>query len=219
MLGIKNISHILYQFGLGKKTGIELPSERSGVVPSPQWKLKYYGSSWYKGDTIITGIGQGFMLATPLQMAKATLILANKGHDKPLTLIKHNAVKNQRAQATIKLKNPSFWYLIDEALVGVINSSKPWGTGYAFGRHPPYSVAAKTGTAQVFSIKNRHNEHKVKQEDLPKKLRDNALFIAYSPTDHPKIVVAVVLEHTKTSIAARITRQIIDYYYQHTPSP
>lgn len=214
-LGISRLSESLQAFGFGQPTTIEIPNQYTGVVPTPTWKLQHNGLPWYRGDTVITGIGQGFMLTTPIQLAQATMTFANHGTAHPITLLldkaNHEAIAHDPSHDI--LIDPDLWQIINRGLEGVINSTHPWGTGVSFGRHPPYSVAAKTGTAQVYSIKNRHQEEHVDQSGLPKKLRDNALFIEYTPTDSPDLVVVVVIEHTWTSVAAQVARKITDAYY------
>lgn len=214
-LGILRLSHTLQTFGFGAPTSIEIPNQYSGVVPTPTWKLHRTGQSWYRGDTVITGIGQGFLLTTPIQLAKATMMFANRGTVHPITLLldkANNEALHHDPSHDVPMDSNA-WQIINQGLEGVVNSIHPWGTGVSFGRHPPYSIAAKTGTAQVYSIKNRHQEEHVDQSKLPKNLRDNALFIEYTPTDNPDLIVVVVIEHTWTSVAAKIARKITDAYY------
>jgi penicillin-binding protein 2 len=210
---IAKLDQIFTAFGFGKITGLDLPQELAGLVPSPEWKQAHKQQSWYPGDTLNTGIGQGFMLATPLQLASATATLAARGDEyKPHLLFE---AKNETETVTqppilekrIMLNNPEGWNVIVKAMEGVIKEAS--GTGFRFGKNTPYTVAAKTGTAQVFS------SHQDKPEKiLPKKLRDDGLFIAFAPTDQARIAIAVVVEHNGT-VAPNAARKIIDYYLSH----
>ncbi len=212
-MGIKRMDHLLKKFGFGQPTGIDLTEELIGIVPSPQWKKAKQGHPWYTGDTIITGIGQGSLLVTPLQLAFATATLAEHGKRfKPTLLLATqtpgSAIIKQAPEpmASVLLKNPNTWNTVISAMEKVVNS--PHGTAIGFGRHPNYTVAAKTGTAQVYG--HNRNEEFVRT-NIPKRLRNNHLFIAFAPVDHPQIAIAVVVEHA--SLADRITRQVVDYYF------
>lgn len=203
-LGIHSIDHILRQFGFGQKTGIDLPRELTGTVPSPRYKRQHLGKHWYTGDTINTGIGQGYSQATPLQLARATAILANRGKRFKPTLLYgvspdsgswiHTPAQKQKP---IQLKKDEYWQDVIHAMQNVV----PHGTGHRFG-NPPYSVAAKTGTAQVVS----HNDKTKAHRDI-----SNSIFIAFAPVKHPQIAVAVVTEHEKGA-SVSIARDIIDNY-------
>ncbi|KTD82325.1 penicillin-binding protein 2 [Legionella waltersii] len=217
-MGITNIAKMLMKFGLGQLTHIDLYEEANGVVPTAEWKRKSKGVSWYPGDTVISSIGQGFMLATPLQMANATAALSQHGKRfKPHLLMKtvnsdNNAVEEYKPlkEKTIKLHEKANWDIVKEAMHNVLISNE--GTGYRFGRNPPYPVGGKTGTAQVYSGKQYE---KAKYEDIPEHLRDNSLFIAFSPVDHPDIAIAVVVENDV--LASTVARQVLDTYYQFYP--
>jgi penicillin-binding protein 2 len=217
-MGISNIASMLTQFGLGNATHIDLFEEASGIVPSPRWKRASKGVSWYPGDTIISAIGQGFMLATPLQMANAVAALAQKGtRYQPHLLIKTINSDNEHikyfkpiAKSSIALNDETNWTLIAEAMHSVLTS--PEGTGYRFGRNPPYPVAGKTGTAQVYS---GHQYEKTRYEDIPEALRDNSLFIAFTPVERPEIALAVVVENDV--LASTVARKMLDTYYQLYP--
>jgi penicillin-binding protein 2 len=197
-LGITNIHTILDSFGFGQRTGIELSEERPGILPSPEWKLSARQHPWYPGDTLITGIGQGYMLATPLQLAAATAMLATHGRlMQPTVLL--NPDKPQPIHI-LDLK-PSTWQIVIDAMRQVIDD--PQGTGRRFGRDAPYRTAAKTGTSQVISKRINNNL-------LPENLRDHSLFIAFAPIEQPTIALAVIIENDP--IAPVISRQILDAY-------
>lgn len=204
-LGIKPIDQILRDFGFGHKTGVDLPGELSGTVPSPQYKRQHLNKPWYEGDTINTGIGQGYSLATPLQLAYATTILANRGRRIQPTLLFGYQPTNKPWRATpalkkaspLTLKHDKYWREVINAMGNVI----PHGTGHRYG-HPSYSIAAKTGTAQVVSHRDKTQAH----QDI-----SNSIFIAFAPIKHPKIAVAVVVEH-HPGASVVVARHIINAY-------
>lgn len=216
-LGIDRIDTILKAFGYGQLTGIDLDNEVSGLVPSPEWKTRTQHKSWYAGDTLITGIGQGFMLVTPLQMANVAVTLAMRGK----RLQPHVLLKNIEPNGTINTVNPipldpitlndKDWDLVLAAMQNVVKG--PGGTAYKYFYNAPYPIAGKTGTAQVFSLKKNQQD---KAALLPEKLRDNSLFIAFAPVDQPKIAIAVMLQHSITP-AASIARQVLDAYLLRKP--
>lgn len=213
-LGISPIADMLQQYGFGMLTGIDMPGELSGIVPTPQWKLQHKKRPWYGGDTVITGIGQGFLLATPLQMAQATAILANHGQGFKPHLLKATRQQGQpavlekpEALPPVPIADP-IWREVVKAMQGVVSSSRPWGTGHRFGR-PSYTVAAKTGTAQLFHSSRRDGD----QQDIAYKLRDHSLFIAFAPVDKPRIAIAIVVEHSP--LAPAIARKVMDAYLLH----
>ena len=214
--GIRPIVNVLSAFGFGNLTGIDLNHEQTGVNPSPEWKRKVKGDAWYDGDTIITSIGHGFMRATPLQLAEATSILANHGkHFLPYLLLGEKTADQIYSPQfpvlldTVQLKNDQYWEVVIKAMQNVI--SAPQGTGYRYGRHLPYTIAGKTGTAAVLFKRIRADE-----EDnpllLPERMRDHHLFIAFAPVNQPKIALAVVTENS--DFAIETTRAIVDYYLQ-----
>lgn len=208
-LKIKNLAPILKSFGFGKPTGIDLNNELSGVAPSSEWKNSRYNQPWYPGDTLNTGIGQGYTLATPLQLATAVATLSMHGQRYQPRLVINN---NQEDIPSINSSpigistDDQAWDIVTRAMQGVIK--EPHGTGFRFGKHAPYSVAGKTGTAQVYTSK----QVKIKSNaSLPENLRDNGLFIAFAPVDHPQIAIAIITEHTDT-LAPIIARKMMDEY-------
>lgn len=213
-LGIQRIDKILYQFGFGNLSGIDLDDELTGIVASPEWKLKAKGYHWYEGDTILSGIGQGNMQVTPIQLAVATTILANRGKRyMPYLLLREHEPGKAATTSYVSvplehviLQNPEYWNIVIKAMQDVIMS--PHGTARRFGRHIPYTIAAKTGTGQLFSRRNPNEEDK--QEDLPEKLRDHHLFIGFAPVTDPKLAVAIVTENSNTAVET--ARLIFDYY-------
>ena len=218
-LGIDKISDFLQQFGFGQKTGIDLKGEKAGLLPSREWKRIHRNLAWYPGETLITGIGQGFVQVTPMQLARATATLANKGRVVTPYLAEHiieqgQELKIERSAAEqIPLKSANVQDIIN-AMVHVVHS--PRGTAKRIAKDIDYQIAGKTGTAQVYTIKQdeRYNE-----EEIEFNMRDHALFIAFAPADNPKIAVAVIAEHGShgSSVAAPIAAKVIKQYMQSNP--
>jgi len=221
-LGIARIHDYLQHFGFGKRTGIDIVGELPGLLPSPAWKRQHRGQPWFPGETIITGIGQGFFLSTPLQLAAATSVLANRGYWMRPNIIHaeqesgQDALLPHRAQIaeTLSINNPQNWDMVIHAMVDVVHSAH--GTARRIGKDSPYRIAGKTGTAQVYGLKK---EEKYNAREIPEELRDHALFIAFAPVDDPKIAVAVIVEHGGGggSVAAPIARKIMDSYLVDKP--
>ncbi len=214
-LGITSIHNFVGQFGLGKKTGIDIKGESRGLLPSVEWKMKRHKTKWYTGDTISVGIGQGYNQATPLQLAFATGILANKGKAFQPHLVQKILDKQD---SVIKEAPATPWYTLDlkpeniehvhNALVDV---TRPGGTAARASKGAEYQLAGKTGTSQVIGIKQGE---RYKEEEIQERYRDHALFVAYAPADEPKIALAVIVENGGHggATAAPIARQVMDYY-------
>jgi penicillin-binding protein 2 len=221
-LGIERMHDYLGHFGFGKRTGIDIVGELPGLLPSAQWKRRRRGEPWFPGETIITGIGQGFFLTTPLQLAAATTVLANHGFWMKPSIIHarqeagRDALQPQRTQIveTLSINDPEHWDLVVQSMVDVVHSLR--GTARRIGEDSPYRIAGKTGTAQVFGLKD---EEKYDAETIEEKLRDHALFIAFAPVEDPQIAVAVVVENGGSggSVAAPIARTIMDSYLLDKP--
>lgn len=222
-LGIDAIHDFLGPFGFGRETGIDLTAERTGVLPSKQWKRQNRGQPWYHGETVITGIGQGFTLTTPLQLAYATAILANRGEAvRPHLLQAVRPPGNDQAVQPVpvepvepvRLEHPEQWKTVIDAMVAVVHGEH--GTARAAGEGAAYLMAGKTGTAQVFSL-DENEEYDA--EEIAERLRDHALFIAFAPAYDPRIVVAVVVENggSGSSTAAPVARQVIDEWLLRRP--
>ena len=211
-LGIQRLYSSLKKFGFGDPTGIDLANEASGLLPDPIWKKKYYGESWYPGDTLNCGIGQGFLLATPLQLVAATSMIANWGERwQPHLLLSWRSADGSITYVDPKPMPPltlraDILRFIRTAMQRVVNA--PGGTAQRFFMDAPYQVAGKTGTAQVYSLKDneRYNTNTVATS-----LRDNSLFIAFAPVEKPVIALAIVVQNSLTP-AAQIARQLLDYY-------
>lgn len=214
-LGIKRINNVLHKFGFGEVTGIEMDEEVTGVVPSPEWKQRTKRGPWYEGDTVISGIGQGYIQATPLQLAVGASILASHGkHLVPSLLLGQQEpgrpieLQNPILMDTITLNDDKSWDIIINAMRKVIDSSE--GTAHRYGAHPGYTIAAKTGTAQVHA-KKKEQKGNEDQSKLVEQLRDHGLFIAFAPVEQPKIALAIIVENDRLA-AVPIARQLLDFY-------
>ncbi len=216
-LGIDRIHDYLKHFGFGRTSGIDIQGELSGLLPSKEWKRRRRNQPWFPGETVITGIGQGFFLITPMQLATATAALATNGLVmKPKVVhVEQEANRNEllphhpELTETITVNNQDHWDAVINAMIDVVHS--PRGTARRIGADSPYRIAGKTGTAQVFGLKE---DEEYDAATLEKKLRDHALFIAFAPVDDPKIAVAVIVENGGSggSVAAPIARTIMDAY-------
>ncbi|OIR04929.1 stage V sporulation protein D [mine drainage metagenome] len=214
-LGIEKLTSFVRHFGFGQKTGIDIQGEIEGLLPTPEWKMRRYKQPWYPGETVITGIGQGYTLVTPMQLAQATAILANNGVAMRPHLVTQiqNATTGQSQQIPQIVEeridlNPANLEIVRRGMVDV---TLPGGTAASVGANAGYSIAAKTGTAQVIGIKQ--NE-KYNANSINERHRDHALFIAYAPADDPKIALAVIVENGQHggSTAGPIARKVMDYY-------
>ncbi len=216
-MGIDHMHDFLAQFGFGSKTGIDLLGERSGLLPSSEWKKRTQGKVWYPGETLIAGIGQGYMLATPLQLATATAALASRGEKIVPRLLKSvqssedGSVKTREPSVTrIELRRESHWDVIFSAMEKVVHGT--WGTARATGWGMKFKMAGKTGTAQVFGIAQ---DEEYDAETVQKKLRDHGLFVGFGPVKDPVLAVAVVAENGEHGSAmAPIARDLIKRYME-----
>jgi len=219
-LGVDRLEDFLGKFHFGAKTGIDLTGEQGGLLPSREWKQRVRHQDWYPGETLILGIGQGALLATPLQMAAATAALANGGrYQEPRVARQLDAGEGriEPIQATRQGLglDPSHVEEIVQAMVQVVEN--PRGTAKRI-RTPAYRIAGKTGTAQVFSVgqKEAYNERQVSERK-----RDHALFVAFAPVDEPRIAVAVLVENGGHggATAAPVARAVMDSYLLGRKSP
>lgn len=216
-LGIDAMATFMGQFGLGKKTGIDIPGEMSGAMPSSAWKRKMFNQPWYGGETLIAGIGQGYVLTTPLQLAAITATLANNGVQMQPHLLRGThelgsptmTAKVPEISQRVPVVNDENWRAAINAMVSVVHS--PRGTAYGMGARSPYKIAGKTGTAQVVGIKQGE---RYKESETPERFRDHALFVAFAPVEDPQIAVAVLVENGGhgSSAAAPVARTLMDYY-------
>jgi len=220
-LGIDNMHTYLTQFGLGERTEIDVAGENAGLVPSREWKRKNFrdrdNQRWYHGETVIASIGQGFMLATPLQLAAATGVLGMRGerYRPHLVAATEDGLTGERTLVPVlrlddvDIDNDFYWDNVLRAMHDVMQG--PHGTARAVGTGAPYEMAGKSGTAQVVSIAQGEEYN---EDELAERLRDHALFIAFAPFDNPRIAVAVVVENgsSGSGVAAPIARQVMDEF-------
>lgn len=214
-MGIDRLSDWMKRFGFGVPTGIEIQEETAANMPTREWKQKRYKRPWVQGDTISVGIGQGYWTATPLQVAKATAVLVNNGKVNTPHLMKAIEVSTLKPYEDpllypdITEAKQSYWDAAKRGMYNVVNSAL--GTGRKAFAGANYRVAGKSGTAQVFSLKE--NE-KYNAAGLKKELHDHAWFTAYAPYENPRLVVTVILENAGggSSNAAPLARKVMDYY-------
>ncbi|MFO7285929.1 MAG: penicillin-binding protein 2 [Gammaproteobacteria bacterium] len=222
-LGIERMAGTLLSFGFGPPTGIDINGEIGGVVPSPEWKRaqpqfkRPEDKVWFPGETVIAGIGQGYMLVTPLQLAHATATLAARGaRFRPRLMIGTEDTFEGRFTYVEPEPLPSVemddadWEIVNDAMIGVTRD--PRGSARTPLAGTDYVVAGKTGTAQVFTVAQ---EAKYNEEEIDERLRDHGLFIAYAPAESPEIAVAVVVENGGggSRAAAPVARKILDAYF------
>lgn len=216
-LGIDRMSVFMKQFGFGQRTGVDSTGERPGLMPSRGWKRGARGQPWYPGETLITGIGQGYMLVTPIQLASATGALALQG-----TRYKPHLVKTieypadsmeletvPEVSGVYNIKKLLNWQHVVKAMENVVHNIR--GTAFRISKGLTYKIAGKTGTAQVFGIAQ---DEEYDEENVSKKLRDHALFVGFAPAEEPKIAMAVIVENGGhgSSTAAPIARKMMDAY-------
>jgi len=216
-LGIDRMSSFLGQFGFGVKTGVDSTGERNGILPSREWKRRREGMPWFPGETLITGIGQGALLVTPLQLANSTAAFSVKGTRYQPHLVKsvekvpeYNRIEiANRVAGLYEIKKLQNWEHVHKAMVNVVHGLR--GTAHRISQGLEYKVAGKTGTAQVFEVAQ---DEEYDEETVLEKLRDHALFVSYAPADDPQIAIAVIVENGGhgSSVAAPIARRIMDAY-------
>lgn len=227
VLGIDKVHEAMTGLGFGRLSGIDVGGEKPGIMPSPAWKMATYKQQWYPGETVIVGIGQGYLTATPLQLAHAAAIVAARGHNwrpRLVTAVRDSTIQTIRKlppieESMVPLRDPSLW---DTVIEGMELVARPGGTASSAFVGVPYRVAAKTGTAQVFSL---GQNQKYNAAALAERLRDHALFIAFAPAEDPKIAIAVLVENGGHggAAAAPIARRIFDAYllgkFDQAPKP
>jgi penicillin-binding protein 2 len=220
-LGIDRLQSYMEKFGFGKRTGIDLDGEKAGLFPSQAWKRKKRKTVWFPGETLIAGIGQGYVQTTPLQMARAVAMLANRGRNVEPRLV--DALKApyevenpypRKGEEPVGMIEPKRWNTIVDAMIDVVHSQRGTAKGIAPGLR--YQVAGKTGTAQVFTVGQGQDYKKM---NITKAMRDHAWFVAFAPAEDPRIAVAVIAEHGGHggSVAAPIARAVMDEYLKDRP--
>lgn len=214
-MGIDALHGFMTHFGFGRKSGIDIEGERIGVLPSQEWKMKRFKQKWYVGDTVSVGIGQGYMLATPLQLAVATATLANGGNEMRPRLVQRieNAKTGilQPLQPEVLSSLPAKPENLERVRAAMVDVNRPGGTAGRAAAGAPYAIAGKTGTAQVIGMKQGE---KYVESRIAERFRDHALFIAYAPAEAPTIALAVLVENGGHggSTAAPMARAVFDYY-------
>jgi penicillin-binding protein 2 len=218
-LGIDRIDRVLGAFGFGRVTGVDIGGERSGLVPSRDWKRRTFHQAWFPGETLNVGIGQGYLAVTPMQLAVAVSRIAMRGGGYLPHLVhavgdpvggRITEVAPQKLPP-ITVSDATTW---DRVIAGMEQvTQNPRGTAYGIGADAPYAIAGKTGSAQVVGVAQNVG-YQGAQRHIELKLRDNALFIAFAPADDPRIAVAVVAEHGAEGAlaAAPVARMVMDQY-------
>ena len=212
-LGIDRVHEFLDQFSMGRPTGVDLPGEKGALLPSQEWKRRVQKQPWFGGDSLSAGIGQGYFLATPLQLAHSTAVISQQGRNfKPRVLYatehpgtRVKTLEPPRPLPPVKVKNPRFWDAVITGMIHVVEG----GTAHKIGAGAKYRIAGKTGTAQVFTLRQNQSYN---ARRLAKHLLDHALFIAFAPVEDPRIAVAVIAEHGGggSSTAAPLARKVMD---------
>ena len=223
-LGIDEMHRFMTAFGFGAPTQLDIPGEKAGLIPSRSWKQRAFSKPgdrvWFPGETVITGIGQGFTLVTPLQLAHATAGMAARGkrfRPRMVTAVEDGTTGIREEQLPDALEEATAasegqWSAIHEAMRGVTSGLR--GSARAAFLGAEYTVAGKTGTAQVFTVAQ---EEEYDEEEVDERLRDHALFVAFAPAEDPTIALAVVVENGGggSRTAAPVARQILDTYFEH----
>lgn len=218
-LGIDRLHQYLHAFGLGRKVSLDLNEEAPGLLPSREWKRISKRQAWFPGETVITGIGQGYMLATPLQLAQATALIANRGRwirprllkdangMKPEELIAAGLLEDRETPPNITVRDQRYWDQVTRGMIEVVHGAR--GTAHKLGQDAAYLMAGKSGTAQVVAIRQgeKYDRNKVKERH-----RDHALFVAFAPANNPRIAVAVMVENGESGsgVAGPVAKQVMD---------
>lgn len=209
-LGIDRLHDYMSEFGFGQRVALDMYGEAEGLMPSRQWKRALRRQAWFPGETLILGIGQGYMQATPLQLAQMTALIANKGkwiRPHLAKTIDGQAPVDPEPMPDIVLKDPNNWSLVDNGMQQVVHG--PRGTAHKVGASAVYRIAGKSGTAQVVAIKQGE---KYDRSKLLERHRDHALFVGFAPADNPQIAVAVMVENGESGsgVAAPVLKQVMD---------
>lgn len=216
-MGIDRISGYMRQFGFGQQTALDVQGARGGLMPSREWKRETYRQPWFPGETLSTGIGQGYWLTTPLQLATATSVLANQGHWVQPRMLKSSEPTSLVPDVLgdkepLPQVDPGNWQYIYSAMQDVMHGHE--GTARAAGAGANYRIAGKTGTAQVFTL-SQEDDAQDRQLERPEHLRNHAVFMGFAPADNPQIALAIIIENAEgggSQVAAPIARQIFDAY-------
>lgn len=209
-MGVDRLHEYMTRFGFGRRVALDMFEETGGIMPSREWKRARFKQVWYPGETLILGIGQGYMLSTPLQLAQATVLMATNGvwrRPRLARLIGDQAPVDPEPIADIVFKDASSWTLAKRGMESVVHGAR--GTARKVGQNAAYRIAGKSGTAQVVAIKQgeRYNRNKLNERH-----RDHALFVAYAPADRPEIAVSVMIENGESGsgVAGPVAKQVMD---------
>ena len=221
-MGVDTMHRYLSAFGFGEDATLDVSGALSGLLPSDGWKRAMRDQPWYPGDSVNMGIGQGFFLATPLQLATATALIANRGE-----WVEPRLLKDIRGEGTaseflpaethnpLVLKDPENWEYVVDTMEEVMHGTR--GTARQAARGANFRMAGKTGTAQVFSL---GKDQEYDAEEIRERLRDHALFVGFAPADDPKIAVAIIVENGGggSSVAAPVARGLFDAWLEEFPA-
>lgn len=202
LMGVDEIHKCFSAFGLGKKHEIGLANIAEGIAPSKEWKAENIHQPWFPGETLNTGIGQGYTLISPLQSAYMASIIATRGNQIEMSLFRGNENTEKIRQLAIFPESKN-WDIVIDAMERVVTDRK--GTAHKISKAAKYPIAGKTGTAQVHTLTKR-----IAYDKIPKHLRDHSWFIAFAPVESPQIAISVILEHDKYS--AKLATSIINFY-------
>ena len=209
-LGIDRMHDYMSMFGVGQKVSLDMFEESSGLMPSRDWKRSTRRQAWFPGETVILGIGQGYMQVTPLQLAQATALIANKGvWNRPhlAKTIDGTPPVDEHPIANIVLHDPKEWDQVNHAMQLVMHD--PRGIARASATGAQYRIAGKSGTAQVVAIKQGERYNRLKTAE---RNRDNALFVGFAPAEDPQIVISVMIENGEAGgrVAGPVVRKVMD---------
>ncbi|AKX60347.1 penicillin-binding protein 2 [Thiopseudomonas alkaliphila] len=209
-MGVDRLHEYMTRFGFGRRVALDMFEETGGIMPSREWKRARFKQVWYPGETLILGIGQGYMLSTPLQLAQATVLMATNGvwrRPRLARLIGDQPPVDPEPIADIVFKDASSWTLAKRGMESVVHGAR--GTARKVGQNAAYRIAGKSGTAQVVAIKQGESYNRNK---LNERHRDHALFVAYAPADRPEIAVSVMIENGESGsgVAGPVAKQVMD---------
>lgn len=219
-MGIRKITSYLQQFGFGELVSLDVRDERSGILPTPEWKRATHDMGWFPGDTVNMSIGQGYFLATPMQLAASTNVLANRGHwvaPRHLRRVGDELPAEQMLPDVMRppldIAREQDWDYVLKAMEESVHGSE--GTARSIRGGLDYRIAGKTGTSQVFSLRGEEYD----AEELEERMRDHALFVAFAPAEDPEIAVAVLVENGGSggSTAAPMAREVMDAWINGFP--
>jgi penicillin-binding protein 2 len=215
-MGVHNIHAIYSQVGFGKTTGIDMAGEMSGLAPSAEWKQRTKKEAWYPGDTLNIGVGQGYMLVTPLQAAEAAAVLANKGQYFKTHIVQATSNTGEAPMPIQPQPMPSItysaahWDQVIKAMQKVVHTQG--GTAHKISHGLTYTIAGKTGTAQVFNLKQTE---KYEVNKLRVQLRDHSWFMGFAPVEEPQIAIVVLIENKYKTSGSDITRIVLDHFFEN----